>query len=83
MRTDRLLVVVIALAFCAIALSATGADHYVDAVNGSDGNGGTSWEEAWKTLTYATSQTNGTGTEEDPCVMHVAPGYLKIAHRLL
>ncbi len=57
-----------------IPMDATGTDWYVDAVNGSNTNGGTSWEDAWKTLTYATSQTNNTGTEEDPCILHAGPG---------
>ena len=74
MRTENLLVVVIALALCAIALNATGSDWYVDAINGSDSTGDGTEGNPWKTLTYATSQTNQTGTEEDPCVMYVAPG---------
>jgi len=57
-----------------ISITATATDWYVDAVNGSDNNGGTSLEDAWKTLKHATSQTNYTGTEEEPCIMHVAPG---------
>jgi len=65
---------VIALALCPIALNATGTYHYVDAINGSDSTGDGTEGGPWRTLTYATSQTNHTGTEEDPCVMHVAPG---------
>ena len=53
-----------------IPMNATGTDWYVDALNGSDSNGGTSWEDAWKTLTYATTATEG----ESPCVNHIGPG---------
>ncbi|MFA6419060.1 MAG: right-handed parallel beta-helix repeat-containing protein [Candidatus Margulisiibacteriota bacterium] len=34
-------------------------DVYVDAVNGNDGNTGTSESQAWQTLTYATGQVGG------------------------
>jgi len=67
----------IALAAIGFALSsvmATASNYYVDPVNGSNSNGGASWADAWKTLTYATSQTNGTGTEANPTVIHLAEG---------
>jgi len=53
---------------------AMGADWYVDPINGSDSNGGTSWEDAWKTLSYACYRTKNTGTEDDPCILHAGAG---------
>ena len=70
MRTDKHLVVLIALVLCAITLNATGTDHYVDAISGSDATGDGSQGSPWKTLTYATNTTVG----ESPCVIHIAPG---------
>ncbi len=70
MRANRLLVVVIALALCAIALSATGSDWYVDAVNGSDSSGDGTEGNPWKTITYAEAAT----ADENLCALHLAPG---------
>lgn len=39
-----------------IALPAAASDWYVDAVNGSNANGGTSWPDAWQTISHANSQ---------------------------
>jgi len=74
MRENRiqlgLMVVVLAL----MVNVAFGAHWYVDPVNGADSNGGTSSADAWKTLKHATSETNYTGTQENPCIMHLAAG---------
>jgi len=55
-------------------MDATATDWYVDAVNGSDATGDGSQGNPWGTLKYAASTTNGTGTEGDPCVIHLAEG---------
>ncbi|MBN2208509.1 MAG: hypothetical protein JW759_04360, partial [Candidatus Coatesbacteria bacterium] len=51
-------------------MDANASDWYVDPVNGSNSNGGTSWADAWKTITYAEAAT----TEEYECALHLAPG---------
>jgi len=53
------------LALCAAAPSVA-QTYYVDAVGGDDANGGTSWDDAWRTLSRAGS--SGTG------LILVAPG---------
>ncbi len=60
-----------ALVAALLAAAAPAADRYVDAVNGSDANGGTSSADAWRTLTHATAQLAGAGV---PNTLHVAPG---------
>jgi len=47
-------------------------DYYVDAVNGSNDNSGGSKDDAWKTITFALSQVEG--TEEDPVTINIANG---------
>ena len=74
MRTQRLLLVLMGVALCAVALNATGTDYYIDPINGSDSNSGLSAEEAWMTLTHANGQTQNTGTEENPVVLHALAG---------
>jgi hypothetical protein len=44
--------------------------YYVDAATGSDGNSGTSWADAWETITYAVE----TGATIFGDVIHVADG---------
>ncbi len=48
--------------------AANAGDYYVTA-DGSDGNTGTSIEQAWATITHAVD--NVFGTEEDPAVIHL------------
>ena len=74
MTTERLLTVLIGLALCSIALNAMADHYYIDPVNGSDSTGDGSQESPWKTLTYANSMTEKTGTEENPVVLHALPG---------
>jgi len=64
MRTDRLFVVLMGLALCAIALNAMATDWYVDAVNGSHTTGDGSQGNPWKSITFALDNT--TGTEGTP-----------------
>ena len=45
-------------------------DWYVDAVNGNDGNGGTSPTDAWRTVTHALGEIPSTG----PDTIHLLPG---------
>lgn len=67
MRTRRW---VGALALLAISTPAAQAGNcYVDAVNGSNANSGTSWAQAWQTITHAAASTAG------PDVIHIAPGF--------
>jgi len=61
---------------CLLALAAapaTAATYYLDAVNGSNGNNGTSQETAWEHISYAWSKVGpgdivklGSGTYNDP-----------------
>ena len=48
------------------------SDYYVDANNGSNDNSGRSKDEAWKTITYAISQVQG--TEDNPAIIHIGEG---------
>ena len=43
-------------------------DYYVDAVGGSNSNPGTSWAQAWKTISYSSGHTVAGD------VIHIAPG---------
>jgi len=54
-----------------LAGSASASDVYVDAVQGSDANGGTSPVDAWQTLTHAVTQLGG-GSGAD--TVHLAAG---------
>ena len=70
-RAPRALPLVAALALSAVP--ALAADFHVDALHGSDANGGTSPLDAWRTLTHALA------TVPDPApdathTIHVAPG---------
>ena len=47
-------------------------DYFVDSVNGSDTKSGLSSEDAWKTITYALMQVDG--SESDPAILHLAEG---------
>ncbi|MBN2208720.1 MAG: DUF1565 domain-containing protein [Candidatus Coatesbacteria bacterium] len=47
-------------------------DYYVDVNTGSDHNSGSSPDDAWKTITWALAV--GIGTQDDQCVIHIAPG---------
>jgi len=49
------------------ARAAGATDLYVDPVLGDDGNGGSSWSDAWRTITHAVA-TGGSAT------YHLAPG---------
>jgi hypothetical protein len=53
------------LLLCTEALA---SDYYVDAVNGSDANGGTSTSDAWRTITHALANVSYLDT------LFVAPG---------
>jgi hypothetical protein len=59
-----------------IAAQAWSATYYVDVINGSDNNEGTSSGTAWGTLHYAVSQLNGLDTAGH--VLSVAPGTYSI-----
>jgi len=48
---------VLSLALPAIRTEAAGTNYYVDSVNGSDGNAGTSPSQAWKSLAPVNSRT--------------------------
>lgn len=66
----------LALAALLTAPSAAHAgDYYVDAVNGSDANAGTSPGAAWRTLTHAMTTVGGTNH-----TFHVATGLYDAAH---
>lgn len=52
-----------ALSIVFLALSARAGDWYVDAVNGSNGNSGTTSPQAWRTITYALATVPTTGTQ--------------------
>jgi hypothetical protein len=64
----------ILLTFALYQVSALADDYYVDAELGTDGPsyGSTPDSGAWKTIVYALNQVNS--TEEDPHIIHVAPG---------
>src|SRR5688572_13369452 len=49
---------------------ALAGDWYVDAVNGSNSNTGTSWTDAWKTITHAVNVAPTSGRQ----VFHIASG---------
>ena len=67
------------LTTCLIVLSlsspAFAADWYVDAVNGSNANSGTSPAAAWKTITWAVAHSPQSGAQ----FVHVAPGLYDVA----
>ena len=46
------------------------SDFYVNALNGSNENSGSTPDDAWKTITHALSVVKG--TREEPVVIHVA-----------
>lgn len=73
MRRTALLFAALALSSL-VASSAVASDHYVDGTNGSDNNGGTSWEDAWKTISHALEVTAGTGNAASPTIIQIAPG---------
>ncbi len=53
-----------------LAFPASASDWYVDAVHGSDANGGTSTIDAWRTISHALASIPVIGTES----IHVASG---------
>jgi hypothetical protein len=53
-----------------VAMPAIASDWYVDAVHGSNSNGGTSAADAWRTITFAVAQTPTTGVQ----TIHIAAG---------
>jgi len=59
----------IVLAF-SLATPALASDWYVDAVNGSNANSGTSPTDAWRSVTWALASTPTTGAQQ----IHLAPG---------
>src|SRR5262245_28911061 len=60
----------ISILLVAVAIPAYAGDWYVDAMNGSDANGGTSWSDAWRTISHAVDTVSATGVER----FHVASG---------
>ncbi len=58
------------IAALVLSSPAVANDWYVDAVNGDDGNGGTSPTDAWMTISHALMQIPATG----PDTVHVADG---------
>src|SRR2546421_9502159 len=58
------------LLLVALAAPCLAGDWYVDVVNGSDANPGTSPASAWRTLTHASSATPSGSSN----MIHVAPG---------
>jgi len=60
-----------ALVAALLSAPALAGEHYVDAVGGSDSNGGSSPADAWRTLTHATTQLAGAGV---PNTLRVAAG---------
>ena len=65
------------IAFAVLALSsqAFASDWYVDAVQGSNANGGTSPTDAWRTITHAVASTPQTGVQ----TIHIAAGTYDVA----
>jgi hypothetical protein len=57
-----------------IPIGGSGTDYYVDAVNGDDDNGGTSWLDAWKTITHAAETVPAGASTTDTNIIHVASG---------
>ena len=58
-----------------IPTGGSGTDYYVDAVNGDDiNNNGTSWLDAWKTITHAANTVLLGDSATDPNIIHVASG---------
>ena len=74
MRTMCLICLTVVSALWVMATASTAAVWYVDALNGNDGTGDGSRQNPWKTLTYTLTVLKSAGTEEDPCIIHVAPG---------
>ncbi|HUT04262.1 MAG TPA: right-handed parallel beta-helix repeat-containing protein [bacterium] len=74
MKASGFCVGLAAFVIALITITASATDWYVDAINGSNGNGGTSWADAWRTITYSRTIIGGLGREEDPCTLHAAPG---------
>ena len=62
----------ILLAFALLTTSARASDHYVDALNGNDANGGTSTLDAWRTITHALAVIGSLPLDSQ--TVHVAPG---------
>ncbi len=62
-----------ALSIAALSAAAAAGDHYVDAATGSDGNGGTSPADAWRTISHAVAAVGAPapGVRE---TIHVAAG---------
>jgi len=48
--------------------------HWYVSTSGSNGNGGTSTGDAWRTITYAMQNVPTDGSYLDPHIIHVAPG---------
>jgi hypothetical protein len=67
---NRSLLVVVLIISTSFALYS--ADYWVDAQNGLDTNGGTSAQNAFKTITYALSQISP--TSENPVTLNCLPG---------
>lgn len=60
-----------------LCVPAPASDVFVDAVNGSDSNGGTSSADSWRTLTHAVDQL---GALSAPYTVHLAGGTYDTAH---
>ncbi|MBU1628225.1 DUF1565 domain-containing protein [bacterium] len=67
----------IALLVLTLNVISFAGDYYVDAVNGDNGNSGTSADDAWKTITNALSTVSG--SEEEPAIIHVNAGTYNMA----
>ena len=65
MKAFSYLAILATLPLCAPCLA---SDWYVDAVNGNDANGGTSAQDAWRTISYSLTQLGPDQT------LHVLPG---------
>lgn len=63
MRTPRLLLLIFASAALACSSPALAATYYVDSVAGSDGNPGTSPEQAWQSLDKVNAESFGPGDQ--------------------
>ena len=68
----RVIFIIFVVSIFSVTYTAQGTHYYVDAVNGSNSNSGTSWSDAWKTITYALTQA--TGSSADPGIIHIAAG---------
>lgn len=63
----------VVVSVCLVLPAGLAGDFYVDALAGDDANGGSSWQDAWRTLTHA-SQHVGDPPPGQRHTFHVAPG---------